>query len=249
MSDILEIRNLNKSFGGLVATDDVSLSVRDGEIHALIGPNGAGKTTLINQLCGEMVSNSGSVHVAGHDVTRMAGPGRVAMGLSRTFQIASLLEASTVRENVGLAVQAHMGGNIRIWDRQAARHDVWATADEMLTNSLLADRVNVRVEDLSHGEKKQLELIMALAGKPRLLLLDEPMAGLGQYESQQMIELLNTLRGTCAMLLVEHDMEAVYALADRITVLVYGRIIMTGTAEEIRQDPTVREAYLGSEDA
>ena len=171
------------------------------------------------------------------------------MGLSRTFQIASLLETSTVRENVGLAVQVRLGGSMRIWDRQAARRDVWAATDEMLGQSLLAGRADIPVEDLSHGEKKQLELLMALAGKPRLLLLDEPMAGLGQYESQQMIELLNNLRGSCAMLLVEHDMEAVYALADRISVLVYGRIIMTGTAEEVQNDPTVREAYLGTEDA
>lgn len=248
MSDILEIRNLCKSFGGLLATDDVSLSVHESEIHALIGPNGAGKSTLINQLCGEMASNSGSVHMAGRDITRMAEPERVAMGLSRTFQIASLLETSTVRENVGLAVQAHMGGSMRIWDRQSARRDVWSKADEMLGKSLLANRADIRVEDLSHGEKKQLELVMALAGKPSLLLLDEPMAGLGQFESQQMIEMLNSLRGTCAMLLVEHDMEAVYALADRISVLVYGRIIMTGTGEQIRQDSTVREAYLGAED-
>ena len=249
MTDILEVRNLKKQFGGLIATDNVSLSVRDGEIHALIGPNGAGKTTLINQLCGEMASNGGTVHVAGQDVTRLAEAGRVAMGLSRTFQIASLLETSTVRENVGLAVQVRLGGSRRIWDRQAARRDVWAATDEMLGQSLLAGRADIPVEDLSHGEKKQLELLMALAGKPRLLLLDEPMAGLGQYESQQMIELLNNLRGSCAMLLVEHDMEAVYALADRISVLVYGRIIMTGTAEEVQNDPTVREAYLGTEDA
>tara|TARA_R110002020_G_scaffold281225_1_gene496925 strand:+ start:2335 stop:3084 length:750 start_codon:yes stop_codon:yes gene_type:complete len=249
MTDILEVRNLKKQFGGLIATDNVSLSVRDGEIHALIGPNGAGKTTLINQLCGEMASNGGTVHVAGQDVTRLAEAGRVAMGLSRTFQIASLLETSTVRENVGLAVQVRLGGSMRIWDRQAARRDVWAATDEMLGQSLLAGRADIPVEDLSHGEKKQLELLMALAGKPRLLLLDEPMAGLGQYESQQMIELLNNLRGSCAMLLVEHDMEAVYALADRISVLVYGRIIMTGTAEEVQNDPTVREAYLGTEDA
>ncbi|MDX2485124.1 MAG: ABC transporter ATP-binding protein [Pseudodonghicola sp.] len=248
MSDILEIRKLCKSFGGLVATDDVSLTVCDGEIHALIGPNGAGKSTLINQLCGEMPSNSGSVHMTGQDITRMTEPERVAMGLSRTFQIASLLETSTVRENVGLAVQAHMGGNMRIWDRQSARRDVWSKTDEMLGKSLLANRADIRIEDLSHGEKKQLELVMALAGEPSLLLLDEPMAGLGQFESQQMIEMLNSLRGTCAMLLVEHDMEAVYALADRISVLVYGRVIMTGTAEQIRQDPTVREAYLGAED-
>jgi branched-chain amino acid transport system ATP-binding protein len=248
MTAVLETRGLRKSFGGLAATCDVSLTVEPGEIHALIGPNGAGKSTLINQLCGELAPDAGSIHVAGRDVTRMAAPDRVALGLGRTFQITSLLTGSTVRENVGLAVQAHRGGNMRIFDRRAARRDVWDRADEMLAQSLLKDRGAVPVSDLSHGEKKQLELVMALAGEPRLLLLDEPMAGLGQFESQQMIELLNGLRGRCAMLLVEHDMEAVYALADRISVLVYGEVIRTGTAEEIRSDPTVREAYLGAED-
>lgn len=249
MIEILRIEGLQKRFGGLVVTDDVSLDVHTGEIHALIGPNGAGKSTLINQLCGELRQDAGMIHLAGRDISHMAAHDRVDLGLGRTFQVTSLLEELTVRENVGLAVQAREGGNFRIFDRLAGRKPVWEETDHLLSGSLLEDRREARVADLSHGEKKQLELIMALATQPRLLLLDEPMAGLGHLETQQMIETLNGLRGELSMLLVEHDMEAVFALADRISVLVYGQIIMTGTAEEIRNDPRVREAYLGTEDA
>lgn len=249
MTHALDISGLVKTFGGLTATDNVSLTVDTGEIHALIGPNGAGKSTLINQICGELIPNAGHIHLAGRDITKLPPAERVALGLGRTFQITSLLDDMTVRENLGLAIQAREGGNFRILDRAAKRAEVWDETDEVLRGSPLGVRAAVKVADLAHGEKKQLELLMALAQRPRVLLLDEPMAGLGHLESQQMIEALRAVRGECAMLLVEHDMEAVFALADRISVLVYGRVIAAGTAEAVRANPAVREAYLGKEDA
>lgn len=249
MSQVLDIAGLVKTFGGLTATDHVNLTVNMGEIHALIGPNGAGKSTLINQICGEIMPNAGHIHLAGRDVTHLPPADRVALGLGRTFQITSLLDDMTVRQNLGLAIQAREGGNFRIFDRASTRAEIWDETDEVLRGSALGARAAIKVADLAHGEKKQLELLMALAQRPRLLLLDEPMAGLGHLESQQMIEALKAARGECAMLLVEHDMEAVFALADRISVLVYGRIIAAGTADDIRSNPAVREAYLGEEDA
>jgi branched-chain amino acid transport system ATP-binding protein len=249
VSNVLEIAGLVKTFGGLTATDHVSLSVNMGEIHALIGPNGAGKSTLINQICGELIPNAGHIHLAGRDITNTSPAERVGLGLGRTFQITSLLDDMTVRQNLGLAIQAREGGNFRIFDRAGKRAEVWDEVATILKDSPLGARADVPVADLSHGEKKQLELVMALSLRPRLLLLDEPMAGLGHVESQQMVEALRAARGECAMLLVEHDMEAVFALADRISVLVYGRVIAAGTADEIRANPAVREAYLGEEDA
>ena len=248
MTAILKIENLVKRFGGLTATDHVSLEVMPGEIHALIGPNGAGKSTLINQLCGELQPNEGAIHLAGRDITHLPVPARVDLGLGRTFQITSLLDEMTVRANIGMAVQVREGGNFRIWDALRKRRVVWDETDRLLAGCQLADRADVVVADLSHGEKKQLELLVAMAMQPRLLLLDEPMAGLGHLESQQMIGMLREIRNEAAILLVEHDMEAVFALADRISVLVYGRIIAQGSVEEIRNDPAVREAYLGAED-
>lgn len=248
MTAILRIENLVKRFGGLLATDHVSLEVRPREIHALIGPNGAGKSTLINQLCGELHPDEGVIHLAGRDITRLPTPARVDLGLGRTFQITSLLDDMSVRENIGMAVQVRDGGNFRIWDAIRRRRPVWDEADTLLAGHPLAPRAGMRVADLSHGEKKQLELIVALAMQPRLLLLDEPMAGLGHLESQAMIGMLRQTRESAAILLVEHDMEAVFALADRISVLVYGRIIASGTVAEIRDDPAVRAAYLGAED-
>ncbi len=245
---ILAIEGLVKRFGGLLATDHVSLTVEEGEIHALIGPNGAGKSTLINQLCGEIAPDEGRIHLAGQDITGMAVPDRVALGLGRTFQITSLLGDATCRQNIAMAVQARQGGNFRIWDRIAGRRDLWNQADAVLDGSALARRADVVVHDLSHGERKQLELLIALARQPRLLLLDEPMAGLGHAESQDMIARLRAVGQSVPMLLVEHDMEAVFALATRISVLVYGRIIASGSVAEIRANAEVREAYLGAED-
>lgn len=245
---VLRVSNLVKRFGGLLATDDVSLTVEEGEIHALIGPNGAGKSTLINQLCGELVPNAGRVELAGRDITAASVPARVEMGLGRTFQITSLLDDATCRANIAMAVQAREGLNFRIWDRIMGRQNLWDQADALLAGTALAARSDVVVHDLSHGERKQLELLVALARKPRLLLLDEPMAGLGHVESQEMIARLREIGERTPMLLVEHDMEAVFALATRISVLVYGRIIATGTVDDIRTNPEVREAYLGAED-
>lgn len=248
MTPILEIEGLVKRFGGLLATDDVSLTVMPGEIHALIGPNGAGKSTLINQLCGELTPNAGRIVLAGQDVTHLPVPDRVAMGLGRTFQITSLLDDATVRENIAMAVQAREGGNFRIFDRLRRRAPLWDQADALLAKGAMAGRGDVPARDLSHGERKQLELLVALARRPRLLLLDEPMAGLGHVESQEMIALLREVGQETPMLLVEHDMDAVFALAGRISVLVYGRVIATGDADTIRANPAVREAYLGAED-
>lgn len=245
---VLQIDGLEKHFGGLRATDGVTLELRPGEIHALIGPNGAGKSTLINQLCGELAPDAGTIRLMGRDVTQAPPHARVALGLGRTFQVTSLLDDCTVGESVALAVQAHAGGNLRLWDRARGRRDVQARAEALLAGTGLEERAGIRAADLSHGERKQLELVMALALEPRLMLLDEPMAGLGPVESQQMVAVLRGLRDRMAILLVEHDMEAVFALADRISVLVYGRIIATGSTDEIRDNPEVRAAYLGGED-
>ncbi|MDP2085456.1 MAG: ABC transporter ATP-binding protein [Gemmobacter sp.] len=245
---VLEVKCLVKRFGGLIATDHVSLEVRPGEVHALIGPNGAGKSTLINQLCGELVPDEGAVFLGGQDVTAASVPDRVALGLGRTFQITNLLTEMSVRDNIAMAVQARMGRNFRIWDAVARRRALWAETDGLLAGTALDTRAHVPVAGLSHGEKKQLELLVALARKPQLLLLDEPMAGLGAAESHEMIVSLRQVAQATPMLLVEHDMEAVFALATRISVLVYGRIIASGSVEEIRANPEVREAYLGAED-
>lgn len=248
MSVVLSVRGLRKRFGGLVATDDVTLDVAAGEIHALIGPNGAGKSTLVNQLSGELVADAGTIHLMEEDITGLSVAERVARGLGRTFQITSLLDDMTVMQNVGMALQAHEGGNFRIWDAVQKRRSVWERAKAILCDSLLTGREAALVADLSHGEKKQLELLMAMAMAPRIMLLDEPMAGLGHLESQAMIGQLEKLKAQTAILLIEHDMEAVFALADRVSVLVYGRIIAQGSVDEIRSNPAVREAYLGAED-
>ncbi len=248
MTAILETQGLIKRFAGLIATDNVSFALEEGQIHALIGPNGAGKSTLIHQLCGNLLPTEGRILFAGQDVTRLAPAARVALGLGRTFQVTSLLGEFTVRQNMAVAVQARLGRNLRILDRMSARRDVWDETDTLLGGSPLGRRAEVVVDDLSHGERKQLELLVSLAGRPKVLLLDEPMAGLGHAESQEMIAVLEGLRGKVTILLVEHDMDAVFALADRISVLVYGRIIMTGSAGEIAASAEVREAYLGNED-
>lgn len=249
MTAILEIRDLVKRFSGLTATDHVTLNVEAGHIHALIGPNGAGKSTLINQLCGELTPDEGTVSLLGRDITALSAPQRVRRGLGRTFQISTLLNAYSVRQNIGMAVQARRGGNYDFWRGLTSRRDIWDEVDEILAGSRLGPHQDKLAGDLSSGGRKQLELLMALAGQPKLLLLDEPMAGLGHAESQEMIELLQGLRGKVSMLLVEHDMDAVFALADRVSVLVYGRVILTGSVEEIRSSDAVREAYLGEEEA
>jgi branched-chain amino acid transport system ATP-binding protein len=246
---ILEIRSLVKRFGGLIATDHLDLDLLAGECHAEIGPNGAGKTTVVNQLFGELPSDSGMIRLFGEDLENMPVHARVRLGLGRTFQITQLLPTYTALDHVTLAVQAHLSHSFHFF--RAARCDkrLVEPARAILARTGLMARADVTVANLSHGERKQLELAIALASEPKVLLLDEPMAGLGPVETQSMVELLASLKGSLAMLLIEHDMEAVFALADRITVLVYGRAIATGSAAEIQANPEVRTAYLGEGDA
>ncbi|CAO3423415.1 ABC transporter ATP-binding protein [Azospirillum argentinense] len=244
---LLSTDSLVKRFGGLAATDGLSLSVAEGELHALIGPNGAGKTTLIGQLSGELTPDSGTILFDGRDVTRLPVHKRAQRGLARSFQITSIFPSFTALDNVALAVQAHAGHSFRFW-RDAGRDRRLADpARAVLERVGLGSRADTRADALAHGEKRQLELAMALATGPRLLLLDEPMAGMGPEDSARMVELLQELKGGVTILLVEHDMNAVFALADRITVLVRGKDLASGTPEQIRNDPAVREAYLGDE--
>jgi branched-chain amino acid transport system ATP-binding protein len=248
MTPMLELRGLSKRFGGLTATDNVSLSVPTGSLHALIGPNGAGKTTLINQLAGDLNHDAGMILLAGTEIGMLPAWERVRHGLARTFQITQLLPQYSVLDNVALAVQVHQGHSFRFFAdarKNAAARD---QAMSHLQAVGLSARVSFKVSDLGQGECKQLELAVALATKPSLLLLDEPMAGLSPLESQEMIDLLATLKGRVTILLVEHDMDAVFALADCISVMVYGRVVATGNSEEIKADEAVRVAYLGEGD-
>ena len=245
---ILSVKGLVKRFGGLVATDGVTIDVHPGEIHALIGPNGAGKTTLISQLVGELRHDAGTIELEGMDIGALPTARRIGLGLGRTFQITCLLPEYTVLDNVATAVQVRQGHSFRFWGNVRRETALRETALGFLQTIGLAGRADEQVANLSHGEQKQLELAVALATEPRLLLLDEPMAGLGHSESRQMVALLMALKTKVSMLLVEHDMDAVFALADRISVLVYGRVIATGTADEIRDNADVRAAYLGEGD-
>jgi branched-chain amino acid transport system ATP-binding protein len=245
----LKARSLIKAFGGLMATDNLSLEVAPGEFHAVIGPNGAGKTTLVNLLSGLLKLDAGAITFAGRDITRLSAPARVKAGLVRSFQITSIFRDFTALENVMLPVQAQQGHSFRFWTPVSRDARLTAPARELLERVGLGDRADVRAGNLAYGEQRQLEIAIALATGPSFLLLDEPMAGMGPEESQGLVEFLGALKGRYTMLLVEHDMDAVFALADRITVLVYGRVIATGTPDEIRNDPEVRAAYLGEEEA
>ena len=244
---LLRTERLVKRYGGLLATDNVSIDVRPGEIHALIGPNGAGKTTLVHQLTGVVAPDSGTIHFAGQDITRLATHARVRLGLGRSFQITSVLREFTALENVALAVQGHAGHSFRFLADARRDETLRAPARRLLDEVGLGARGSVVASSLSHGEQRQLELAMALAGDPTVLLLDEPMAGMGVEESQRLIGFLRALKQKHAMLLIEHDMDVVFQLADRITVLVYGRAIASGTPGEIRANAEVRQAYLGEE--
>jgi branched-chain amino acid transport system ATP-binding protein len=246
---LLSTDRLVKRFGGLLATDNVSIDVRPGEIHALIGPNGAGKTTLVGQLTGNLAPDSGTIQFGGRDITRLPTHARVRLGLGRSFQITSVLREFSALDNVALAAQAHRGHSFRFLADVRKDNELRAAARQGLEAVGLGARATTPAAALSHGEQRQLEIAMALAGEPRLLLLDEPMAGMGVDESQRMVGFLRGLKQRCGMLLIEHDMGAVFALADRITVLVYGRAIFTGTADEIRRHPEVRQAYLGEDTA
>jgi len=244
---LLEVRNLAKSFGALRATDGVDLEVHEGETLAIIGPNGAGKTTLISQLAGNLRSDAGRVRFAGEDVTALSAPRRARKGFARSFQITSVFPEFTTLDNVALAVQARAGHSLRFWRPAMSDPALIEPARQVLKEVGLETRAGVIAANLSHGEHRQLEVAMALATQPRLLLLDEPMAGMGIDESQRMIGLLATLKRRQTMVLVEHDMDAVFRLADRIAVLVYGRVIATGLPEEIRVNEEVRKAYLGED--
>jgi branched-chain amino acid transport system ATP-binding protein len=245
---LLEIEGLSKRFGGVIASDTISLAIPSGELHAIIGPNGAGKTTLIGQLAGEIAPDAGQIRFAGADITGLPIFRRSQLGLARSFQVTSLFLDFTAIENVALAVQAHAGHSFRFWRRASEETELREPARAALARVGLAARADVLVASLSHGEHRQLEIAMALATSPRMLLLDEPMAGMGPEESARMVKMLRALKGELTILLIEHDMEAVFALADRITVLVYGRIIASGAPEAIRVDPQVRQAYLGEQE-
>jgi branched-chain amino acid transport system ATP-binding protein len=244
---LLRVKDLVRRFGGIVATDNVSLDVAQGELHAVIGPNGAGKTTLISQLTGHLAPHRGSILLGGRDITHLPAYRRSGLGLARSFQITSLLLDFTAADNVALAAQAHDGHSFRFFGDARKEKGLRKTAQTALDRVGLGDRANVLVSKLSHGEQRQIELAVALATKPQLLLLDEPMAGLGVTESVGMVKLLQELRKEVTIVLVEHDMEAVFALADRISVLVYGRVIASGAPSEIRQNEEVKRAYLGDQ--
>ncbi len=244
---LLRLEGVRKNFGSLIVTDDVTLDVMPGEMHAIIGPNGAGKTTLINQVSGLVAPDGGQILFAGADITALPPQVRALRGLARSFQITSILPGFSVLENVALAVQARDGSSLRFVGRAAEEETLNAAAIAALEQAGIADRAHVRAGELSHGEKRALELAIALAMKPTLLLLDEPMAGIGRDETDWQVDLLLQLKGQLTMVLVEHDMAAVFALADRISVLIRGRLLVTGSPDEVRADPQVVTAYLGEQ--
>jgi branched-chain amino acid transport system ATP-binding protein len=244
---LLRVENLVKQFGGIVATDNLSLDVAPGELHAIIGPNGAGKTTLISQLIGQLSPSSGTIRFAGKDITQLPAWKRSRLGLARSFQITSLLPDFTAADNVALAAQARAGHSFRFLANARKEKPLREAALAALRRVGLGDRADIVVSRLSHGEQRELELAVALATQPQLLLLDEPMAGLGATESARMVKLLADLRREVTIVLVEHDMNAVFALADRITVLVYGRVIASDVPAAIRINEEVKRAYLGDQ--
>jgi branched-chain amino acid transport system ATP-binding protein len=244
---ILQIDNLVKSFGALRATDDVTLDLRPGEIHALIGPNGAGKSTLIHQICGTLRQDSGTIRFAGEDIGLLNTADRARRGLGRTFQVSSLASEFSALRNVMLAVQARQGSSFAFFRPVMSDASLIDPAMAILERVGLAERARLPAAELSHGERRQLEIAMALALQSKAFLLDEPMAGMGPEGSKKLTGFLDVLRQEAPILLVEHDMDAVFALADRVSVLVYGKLIATGTVDEIRKDRAVRAAYLGDD--
>ena len=244
---LLHIDGLVKRFGGLTATDHADIRVQPGELHALIGPNGAGKTTLIHQISGALAPDAGRIVFRGDDITRLPMPQRVLRGLARSYQITSIFKRLSVRDNVALAVQARQGSSLRFWQAARSERARYAEAEQVVERVGLGPQMHALAGALAHGEQRQLEVGLALATAPQLLLLDEPMAGMGPDESERMVALLLSLRGQTTVLLVEHDMDAVFRLADRISVLVFGKVIACGTPAEIRGNADVRRAYLGDE--
>jgi|SRR5690625_3429937 len=245
MSALLEITDLFKSFRGIVATDHATLTVQEGELHALIGPNGAGKSTLVNQISGEISPDSGSIVFDGIDITRWSAPRRAQAGLVRSYQITSVFNEMTALENVMMAVQARSKNHFGSWKDTMRDSSLAQPALDALALVNLEDQVNVSAGEMAHGGRRQLELAMAIALQPKLMLLDEPLAGMSQPESESMTRLLARLKNEVTILLIEHDMQAVFALADRVTVLVTGRPLATGLPDGIRNSQLVREAYLG----
>ena len=242
---VLRLQGIDKSFGALKVTDRLDLDVLPGETHAIIGPNGAGKTTLIDQISGALAPDAGHIHFDGRDVTGLPMPARAQLGLARSFQITHVLPRFTALENVALAVQARSDSSFRFWRPATAESALNASAMQALAVMGVAERAHIRAGALSHGEKRLLEIAIALAQAPKLLLLDEPMAGAGTDETRRLVDTLKRLKRVYTIVLVEHDMHAVFALADRVSVLVEGRIIASGTPDAVRNDPAVRAAYLG----
>ena len=244
---MLEIRGLSKRFGGVVATDGVTLEIARDEVHALIGPNGAGKTTIVAQLSGSLSPDAGEIRFLGANLTRAPQHARVRAGLARSYQITSIFKRFTVLDNLALAVQATAGSSLSFWRPVATEKALFDAAGAIAADIGLGERLGAIAGTLAHGEQRVLEVGLALATRPKLVLLDEPMAGMGPQESQRMIELIDRTRSRVAVLLVEHDMDAVFRLADRISVLVNGRLIATGTPAEVRANAEVRRAYLGDD--
>ncbi|HEY6821770.1 MAG TPA: ABC transporter ATP-binding protein [Burkholderiales bacterium] len=244
---MLELRSVYKHFGGVVATDRLSLAVPTGEAHALIGPNGAGKTTLLAQISGSAACDAGQIVFEGKDVTHLRQHARVRAGIARSYQITSIFRRFSVSENLALAVQARTGSSFRFWRPVTSEKALFDEADALAEEIGLGGRQHALASELSHGEQRALEVGLALATRPKLLLLDEPMAGMGPEESQNMIALISRVRARLTLLLVEHDMDAVFRLADRISVLVNGRVIASDVPERIKENPEVRRAYLGEE--
>ncbi len=246
---ILKVEGLIKHFGGVYAVDNVDFEILPGEIHAVIGPNGAGKTTFVAQISGLLAPDAGKIIFDGRDVTGLSAPQRSHLGLARSFQITSIFRNFTVIENVALSIQAHAGHSFRFWRPAMSDPELIDPARKLLDEIGLGARADILASNLAHGEQRQLEIAMALATGPKLLLLDEPTAGMGPEDSERIRQFLAGLKGTYSMLLIEHDMDTVFALADRITVLVYGKAIATGTPGEIRGNDAVRAAYLGEDEA
>ncbi len=242
-------KGLVKRFGALLATDHVSFEVAPGQIHALIGPNGAGKSTLVNLISGLLPADEGSLQINGVDITRQSAHQRVHSGLSRCFQVTSVFRDRTVQDNLLLAAQAHAGSSLRFFAPRAGEADLQQQALALAERVGLHDRLQTVAGTLPHGAQRQLDVALALAARPKLLLLDEPMAGMGPEDSANMVTLIRSLRQDMAILLIEHDMDAVFQLADRISVLVYGRVLTSGTAAEIRSNPEVQAVYLGHEES
>ena len=244
----LKVEGLTKSLGGVVATNNLYFEIEPGEIHAVIGPNGAGKTTLVAQLSGMLKPDAGRILFLGRDISGLSAEARSHLGLARSFQITSIFPKFTVLANVAMSIQAHRGHSFRFWKPAATNPALIEPARKMLDDVGLGERANMIAGNLAHGEQRQLEIAMAMATRPKLLLLDEPTAGMGEEDSARLCDFLSSLKGELTMLLIEHDMDTVFTLANRVTVLVYGKAIATGTPQEIRQNDEVKEAYLGEDD-